>query len=297
MPVDTLSLVWEASGNLDEPFEFPRTVRYGPEGRLYIVDAQSGRIFVYLPAGLLEHVYMASEGSTPFVAGLRGDTLLLFDPVMHRIEFVHEGRMVSHVAFPEPPSTAALQYAAGDPAWLYHKVLDVEATGFIGVFDDRGREHRRVTLPGPQWRHAGLLRVWGDTLLSLCAYRPVADLVLPGGGLDTLALVGFDSPMLARSRAFVAGEISEPPLLSPSAAPVGDRLFVLNLRPGWLRVDVFDRAGRLTHRLVQQDPAYREDFYPIDIDGRRTEDGAYELAVVFVKPEPHLSVFRWRPAD
>ncbi len=86
-------------------------------------------------------------------------------------------------------------------------------------------------------------------------------------------------------------------MLSPAAAAEGDALFVLNLRSGWLRIDVFDRAGRLTHRLVQDEPAYSKDFFPIDLDVRADTTGAYELAVVFIKPEPRLALYRWRISE
>ena len=77
--------------------------------------------------------------------------------------------------------------------------------------------------------------------MSLSGFRPVVNL-LPrdfrdGTTPDSLALVGFGSPMLERRYAFGQGDATEAPLLTPAAAPVGDTLFVLNLRPGWVQID------------------------------------------------------------
>jgi hypothetical protein len=111
---------------------------------------------------------------------------------------------------------------------------------------------------------------------------------------DSLALVGFDSPMLERSYAFGQGDATEAPLLTPAAAPAGDSLFVLNLRPGWVQIDVYDRQGRLQRRLVEPHDEGSPNFYPLDLDVRRTA-GGYIFAVTVRSPEPRLEVFRWRP--
>ena len=178
---------------------------------------------------------------------------------------------------------------------IYVKVVPKDEAGYVARLDSQGRVQARAPLPGPQWRHAGLLRSWDDALLSLSGFRPVvdvfsADLSTP---LDTLPLVGFDSPMLRRTFAFIQGETYEAPLLSSSAAPAGDRLFVLNMRPGWLRLDVYDRAGYLQHVLVQPDPAYDKDFYPIDLAVQPSGGGRYAIAVAVVKPVPEVKLYRW----
>ena len=99
--------------------------------------------------------------------------------------------------------------------------------------------------------------------------------------------------MLRRTFAFRQGEARQAPLLSSSAAPADDRLFVLNLRPGWLRIDVYDRAGRLQHILVEGEPVYDKQFYPIDLAARQSETGGYELAVALLEPVPEVRVYRW----
>ena len=66
------------------------------------------------------------------------------------------------------------------------------------------------------------------------------------------------------------------------------------MRPGWLRLDVYDRAGRLQHILVQPDPAFDTDFYPIDLAVRRSEAGRYEIAIAVVKPAPAVKLYHWQ---
>jgi hypothetical protein len=140
------------------------------------------------------------------------------------------------------------------------------------------------------------LRSWGDTLLSLSGYRPAIDLVLPGERLDTLDLHGFDSPMLPRRRAYGRGEVDTPPLLTASAAPLGDRLYVLNMRPKHLQVDVYDRQGRLQRILTETPPESMEapDYFPLDLAAFRDPDGALRIAVVTHEPEPAIRCYRIR---
>jgi hypothetical protein len=99
--------------------------------------------------------------------------------------------------------------------------------------------------------------------------------------------------MLARRHAFLKGDTHESPLLSPAAAPAGDWLFVLNLRPGWLRIDVYDRAGRLQHILTQADPGYDKQFYPIDLAVQQDTPGVFDIAVALVNPVQELRRYRW----
>jgi hypothetical protein len=102
--------------------------------------------------------------------------------------------------------------------------------------------------------------------------------------------------MLERRYAFGQGDVTEAPLLTPAAAPVGDSLFVLNLRPGWVQIDVYDRRGRLQRRLVERHEGGSPNFYPLDLDVRRTPDG-YVFAVAIRSPEPRLDLFRWQPGQ
>src|SRR5690606_28975017 len=106
---------------------------------------------------------------------------------------------------------------------------------------------------------------------------------------------------LSRSRLWALGDVDEPPLLSPAAAAVGDRLFVLNNRPGWVHIDVFRRdAGPdgprllLERSLVQPDPQVDNDYYAVDLAARRV-DGGVEFVVLTTMPAPGLTFLRWTP--
>ena len=70
--------------------------------------------------------------------------------------------------------------------------------------------------------------------------------------------------MLARSRSFALGEVDDPPLMLSSFDSDGERLFVLNVRPGILRVDEYDGNGRL-QAVFQREAPEPESFTPVDI--------------------------------
>ena len=297
-PIDTLTFAWESTGASDNAMLYPRTVRFGRDGRVFVSDAQTNQIFEYLNTGILHRIHASPDFSFPFLAGVRGDTLLVFNSENQRVDFTINGRSVTRVSFTDPlPKKQPLQYTGATNRRLYFKVLGEEFPSYIAELDDTGAERRRIFLEGPFWRYSGLMRPWGDSLLSLSAYQPVIHIIPPDGSLDSLVLKGFDSPMLHRSRAYVLGDVHEPPMLTPSAAAAGDALFVINMRPGWLRIDVFDRNGRLNRRLVQQDPGFSKSYYPIDLDVRKIAASTYEIAIVVVEPEPKLVTYRWTPSS
>lgn len=291
---DTLRLAWAASGRDTLTLAYPRTVQFGPEGRLYVSDAERNSLFVFAEEGTLVEEVTWEGAAVPYLIGSRGDTLVVFSPEAHHIDFVVDGRQVGRAPTPADLPRGPLQYAAATGDALYVKVLAKDFEGYLVRLDEAGDEQARVPLPQPYWRYAGLLRAWGDTLLSLSGYRPVVDVMAPGTTtLDTLALVGFDSPMLARSYQFMLGDEHEAPLLSTAAAPAGDRLFVLNLRPGWLQIDVYSREGRLQHVLIQENPGFNKQFYPMDLAVEQDAEGGYRLAVVTVEPAPEVRLYRW----
>ncbi len=303
-PADTLRRLWQATGIEGHVLAYPRTVRFGPGGRVYVSDVERNSIFAFSEEGAFVREVRHAALAAPYLIGWRGDTLLAFSPFEMRVDFFVEGAHVDSLHVPvELPEDAPLAWAAADSQFVYVKVLsgDTEGGGRLVQVDRRGRRVAARALPGPSWRRAGMLRLWGDTLVSLSGFRPVADLFprdlrQAPEQIDTLALVGFNSPMLARSRAYLTGEADRPPLLTESAAASGDRLFVLNLRPGWLQVDVFDRAGRLERRLVQKGgPQLNRNFYPRDLAVRRRADGSYLLAAAFTDPQPMVELYRWTP--
>jgi len=299
VPVDTLQRLWTTRGPDDARMTLPRTVRFLPDGRLVLADVERNQLYSVAPNGTVQQTTRPEAFDVPYIAGVRGDTVVVFNAGADRFDLVVDGRRLPQqsVSF-RRPAEETLVYTLATDAALYAKVVGEETPDFIGRLDDRGRIVARAPLSGPTWRHAGFLRAWGDSLLSLSGFRPVID-VLPldfddSASADSTALVGFDSPMLERSYSFLQGDSSKPPLLTVSAAPLGDRLFVLNLRPGWLRIDVYGRDGRLVRTLTERNREGSRNDYPRDLAVRRTPDGML-LAVARSAPTPQLELYRWKP--
>lgn len=292
---DTLQFVRRMEGPPERVLEYPRTLRFGQDGRLFVSDAEQNRIFVFSENGVLRETFTWEGAAVPYLVGRRGDTLLVFNPDAQQVDFVTGGRPVHRLTMPADIASNALRYITADDDGIYVKVVAQDAEGYILRLDDQGNPVAREALPGSHWRHAGFLRLWGDSLLSLSGFVPVVDILARdlAAPIDTMALVGFDSPMLRRTYAFLRGDTHQAPLLSSSAIPVGDRLFVLNMRPGWLRIDVFNRSGYLEHILVERDPGYNKQFYPVDLAVRRIGADLYEIAVAVVEPIPEVRVYRW----
>lgn len=298
-PADTLVQVWTSTGLEGQRLEHPRTVRFIGDGRLAVSDVERNSLFLFGSDGTVRREISDQRLAVPYIIGVRDDTLVVFNADADRIDFVtEEGRVPGRSISYDRPAPQALVYMAATDTSLYAKTVGREVESYLARLDNKGRPVARATLSGPFWRHAGFLRVWGTDLLSLSGFRPVAD-VLPrsfsdGARPDSLALVGFDSPMLERSYAFGQGDVTKAPLLTPTAAGVDGTLFVLNLRPGWIQVDAYNREGRLQRRLIERHEEGNPDFYPLDMDVRRTSDG-YLIAVTIRSPEPRVELYRWAP--
>ena len=299
-PADTLDSLWATTGTKTHPLKHPRTVRFVGDGELAVSDVERNSLFRFAADGRLVREISDEGFRTPYLIGIRGDTLVVFNAGNNRIDRVAQGRRVGASVTYERPAPETLVYMLVTNTTLYAKVVGRQTDSFIARLDDVARPTARAPLRGPHWKYAGFLRAWGDTLVSLSGFRPVVDLLRrdfrDGATPDSLALVGFDSPMLERRYAFGQGDATEAPLLTPAAAPVGDTLFVLNLRPGWVQIDAYDRSGRLQRRLVERHDAGNPDFYPLDLDARRTDEG-YVFAVTIRSPTPRLEVFRWTRAS
>jgi hypothetical protein len=296
------------AGTKAHPLAYPRTVRFLDDGRIVASDAQRNSLFFFDRDGTLQHEVTDSSFAVPYLIGVRGDdrrseaprdTLVVFHAETNRIAFVtRDGPLPGRARTYERPAPESLVYLLATDTSLYAKAVGQDAGATLTRLDERGQPAGRIDLSGPYWQHAGFLRTWGDSLLSLSGFRPVVHR-LPrdfsaGAQPDSLSLLGFDSPMLDRRHAYAQGDISKPPLLTASAAPVGDTLFVLNLRPGWVQIDAYDRRGRLLRRLVERHDAGNSDFYPVDLDVRWTSEG-YLFAVAVRSPTPQVQLFRWRP--
>jgi hypothetical protein len=298
VPTDTLRPAGTSTGTDAHPLRYPRTVRF-VGGTVAVSDAERNSLFRFGPDGAFRREVTDAAFAVPYLIGHRADTLVVFNAEAGRVDFVVEGRRLAGRAVSyDRPTRDALVYMLATDARLYAKVVGPTVGAHVSRLGPSGAVVARAELDGPYWRRAGFLRAWGDSLVSLSGYRPVVHR-LPrafgdGARPDSLALVGFDSPMLERSYAYAAGNATKPPLLTASAAAVDDRLFVLNLRPGWVQIDVYDRRGRLRRRLVEPRRGGDRGFYPVDLDARRTEEG-YRFAVAVRSPTPRLELFRWRP--
>ena len=298
VPADTLTRAGASAGTTEHPLSYPRTVRFAG-GDVVVSDAKRNSLFRFGPDGAFRGEVADSTFSVPYLIGHRRDTLVVFNAGTDRIDFVAEGRRLpDRTVTYERPTRDALVYMLATDTSLYAKVVGEETGAHVSRLDAAGEVRAQVNLGGPYWRHAGFLRAWGGAVASLSGYRPVVHRLPPdfadGASADSLSLVGFDSPMLERSHAHAAGDVDKPPLLTVSSAAVGDTLFVLNLRPGWVQIDAYGPDGRLRRRLVERHSGGNRGFYPVDLDVRRTEDG-YQFAVAVRSPDPRLELFDWQP--
>ena len=298
-PADTLQQEATLTGPQAHRLAYPRTVRFWQNGQVAASDAKRNSLFLFGRDGTFQRELADSAFAVPYLIGVRSDTLAVFNAETDRIDFVtREGRAPNRSLTYDRPAPETLVYMLATDTTLYAKAVGRDTGASLARLDETGTPVARVELGGAYWRHAGFLRAWDDHLLSLSGFRPTvrrlplafSDSVQP----DSLSLVGFDSPMLERSYAYSEGDVSNPPLLTASAAPAGDTLFVLNLRPGWVQIDAYDRQGRLQRRLVEPHGPGDSNFYPVDLDARRTETG-YAFAVAVRSPEPQVELFRWSP--
>lgn len=298
IPVDTLTVL-DTLMPVDPALEYPLSLRYRTDGSLWVGDASGHAIVGFSESGdVLENVHI--EGlEYPYVVGFRSDTLLVFTPADPRILVILNG--VELHSFPVPddrPSNNGLQYVTASQNGYYYKVIDDDFEGYIAELNLDGEETGRVNLTGDYWRYAGALRMWDTSLISLSGFLPQVYRIHgfeSNMSIDSLALKGFDSPMLARTRQFMLKDLTQPPLLTSAAVGIGERLFVLNMRPGWLRIDVYDTSGTLEVVLTQPNPSFNTDYFPSDLAVRKVSDESeYELAVTIVEPEARVDRFRWK---
>lgn len=299
VPVDTLALIRRVEAPAEAMLEYPTSLARLASGEIVVAETRRGALVTFDSVGTYERALQYEGFSYPFLAGAVGDTVAVLNRGAHRLDLIVGSEVVGSVDVPEARNGAALLLPGG----VLYKTSEEDRGSTLYRFGLDGAELARYTLRGPHWRHLGYLRAWGDSLLSLSGYRPVVDVLAAGtasgAALDTLALVGFDSPQLERSRLWALGDVDEPPLLSPAAVPLGERLFVLNARPGWVHIDVFERAEgglRLRRTLIQPDPEMDDRLLPIDLAARRVGD-AVEFVVLTTKPEPGLTFYRWAPGE
>ena len=304
-PVDTLTFVRHATAPPEANLEYPTSFALRPDGGIVVAETRRGALVYFDRDGGYERTVEGRVFSYPFIAGVVGDTVAVLNRGAHRVDLVGSERVVASIDVPEARNGNALFTEHG----LYYKTATKGEGGRLYRIGLDGEMEAEYELAGPYWRHFGFLRTWGDSLMALSGYRPVVDMLdlnqppADGAALDTLALAGFDSPQFPRSRQFAAGDADEPPLLSPSAAAVGDRLFVLNARPGWVRIDVFRRDDGpdgprllLERGLVEPAPELRKEYFAADLAARAIE-GGFEFIVLTTDPQPGLTFLHWTPDE
>ena len=279
-----------ATVDLSDALSLPRTLAVHPAGGDMYVASPRHNVVVRVMHATGEIQSIAGEFRSPYLAGFRGDTLGVLSATGDALMMVADGREARTIPLEYEQGDGIRTAVLGDRL-IYVKDVSESSGGVVLVFDDAGELVERIAMAGPHWRHSGSLRMWEGDVLSLSGYRPVVD-VLRDGRVDTLALVGFDSPMLPRSRRFVEGGNFQPPLLSSSAAVVGDRLFAINMRPGWIQIDAYGRDGMLRDIWLEADPQPGRRFYPVDIDAVASGDGSIDLYVLVQQPSPQVVRYR-----
>jgi hypothetical protein len=306
LPVDSLSrdIAMEAPAHelevvgelrLEDVAPHPRTIQFSPDrSTLYVGDTRSHFVArVDLATGNFERIDHDTFRN-PYLAGFLGDTLLVLNPARRHIDYLVNGAVERSIDLPDFDDRRTLRYAAVHQNEVYVKSVSESAGTHVSRFTPDGEEAERVELEGPFWRHSGMLRSWDENLLSLSGYRPVIDIISPEMTADSLRLMGFDSPMLARSRRYVEGEARNAPLLTAAASPLGDKLWLLNMRPGWIQIDAYDRDGRIIAIFTQPEPTPDRRFYPVDILAHRDADGSTLLHVLLARPEARVITYRAR---
>ena len=281
---DTLDAVWRVEAPADDPLLLPTTISW-VEGLLAVVDTQAGRARWLSADGAFRGGVAFGAEAFPYGAGVTGDSLGVLLRGAETLVWLVPGDTLQRKEvhqIPVPPGTQAA-LVRGDSAVVRLGGGATGAPAELAVVRADGTLGARVALPGAAWRSVGFVRAWDGGVLALSGYRPVVDRWRPGATPDTLALAGFDSPQLRRSAQFVRGDADEPPLLIPSAAPLGDRLYVLNARADRLHVDVYDRDGGLRQVLLSPGPYAPLDLVAVDLAVRRTDAGA-EIAVLWQRP-------------
>ena len=296
---DTIVSQQTYTGTVDRALEWPRTVLLDAVGHVYVGDTKRHSIFAFDRGGELLREISWPEARFPYLAGWRDDTLVVLAPGESQatVNYVTDSLRVRSFNTPDVPG-GTLQYAAAADSFIFLKAVTQADTHFVWQLNHHGDILAEAPLQGTSWDHAGLLRADGNLLFSLTGFFPRIFVWEDGLTKDpvTLRLRGFDSPMLRRSWAFLQGSTRNAPLVTSSAVPAGDYWFVLNLRPGWLRIDVYDTGGNLKNILIEQDPGYRKQFYPLDIAVRMVSEGVYDMAVALVTEVPAVRRYTWTAA-
>ena len=240
------------------------SMQIGPDSLIWIGDLSNQSIRRFTFGGEETSAIRSPDMQYPYLAGSSGMTSFIFDVGTESILRVESDRIVDKTSLPARAGGLSLSRfvsVLGEYMFVKDTGGSGNATLAVSMFDG---PPVRTKLPGAPWRFHGVLRSWGQQMVGISSFRPILYFFDSSARLDSLPLVGFDSPMLARSRAFALGEVTDPPLLISSFSGVPGRLFVLNVRPGILRIDEYDETGRL-QRAFQREAPVPESFTPVDL--------------------------------
>lgn len=293
-PVDTLKVIDRVQPKNDS-LSYPRTIGYDEQGTLWITDTAQHLIW---SMGAARNSLVRRDtipDSYPYLAGFRSGTVFTFSPAFHTMYELREGRVSREIPLEgNLPEKGGLRYAIATDSGFAVKIVASDFPSYIARLSNQGAVEQIIDLPAEEWRYAGLLRAANDTVYSLAGYLPQIDF-MAGAAMDSVSLLGFDSPMLARTRQFQLGDTGEPPLLTASAIQAGGYWFVLNMRPGWTQIDVYSLAGNLKYILTEPNPAFNKEYFPTDIAVFALSDGGFNISVSMVKPESRIDRYYWHP--
>lgn len=308
MPRDTLELVRHIDDLTvgDSTWQYIASIRYQPDGHLVATDLGRALSYVFGPDGEFGGALRHPGVRYPYLLQAAHDTVVVHDAGEGQVVWFAGSRAYRRIEIPKSTSRSALTvFAALAPSGLFVKRTTDPGPATLSRYDPlSGSLLASWTLGGPTWQYRGPMIARGDTLLSVSAFQPLVHRIGPAGPVDTLRLVGFDSPALNRTRAFVLGTRKDPPLLVPAIAAADTLLYVLNVRPDHVRVDVYDRSGHLT-RILEEASVDEAGVNAIDLAVHRSADGTVRLAVARASAEygafslrykPSLSLYRWRPS-
>jgi hypothetical protein len=240
------------------------SMQIGPDSLIWIGDLSDRSIRRFTLGGEEMTAIRSPEIQYPYLAGRSGSTSFIFDVGTESLLRVESAHFVDRIALPARAGGLSLsRFVSVVGEHMYVKDTGSRDNATLAV-SSLGGPPVRVKLPGQPWRYHGVLKTWGQRMVGVSSFRPILYFFDSFARLDSMSLVGFDSPMLARSRAFALGEVSDPPLLISSFSAVANRLFVLNVRPGILRIDEYDETGRLM-RAFQREAPVPESYTPVDL--------------------------------
>ncbi|MFV1979717.1 MAG: hypothetical protein ACC655_01050 [Rhodothermia bacterium] len=240
------------------------SIQLGPDSLIWVGDLSTSSIRRFTLAGEELPPIRSSEIGFPYLAGRSGTSSFVYNVGTETLLRLDGDSIVVRSSLPTRAGGLSLSRFVSildgysyvkDTGSLDHATIAVSLLGDVPV---------RTRLPGKPWRYHGILRAWGERMVGVSSFRPVFYFFDTSGGLDSMSLKGFDSPMLATSRAFELGQVSDPPLMISSFSTIGEQLFVLNVRPGTLRIDEYDAAGTL-QQVFQREAPKPESFTPVDL--------------------------------